>query len=59
MLFNGNKGKCNKKVEPKRLNDRDHYECECGERWDTDKASVMTGPGQLFSKVERNPCTCP
>jgi hypothetical protein len=48
MLCNGSKGRCNRKVEPKRLSDGDHYECECGERWDTDRASVMTGPASFW-----------
>jgi len=58
MLCNGKNGKCNKRVEPRHLSDRDHYECECGERWDSDKAPVMTGSGQLFRRVERRPCKC-
>jgi hypothetical protein len=42
MLCNGKSGRCNTSVEPKRLADRDHYECdECGEKWDTDPDLVM------------------
>ncbi len=58
MLCNGKNGKCNKDVLATHLQDRNHYECECGERWDTDKAAVMTGPGQLPQRTERRPCTC-
>ena len=48
--------KCNRNVEPERLVDRDHYKCECGQRWDTDKPPI--GPGSLFRATQRKPCKC-
>lgn len=60
LQCNGKSGRCNREVEPKRLPDRNHYECEaCGETWDTDLDSTMDSSGQPFAQVERRDCTCP
>jgi hypothetical protein len=60
MLCYGKSGNCNTNVEPKRLTDRDHYECEeCREKWDTNPASIMDSSGQITERVIRRSCTCP
>lgn len=48
--------KCNRNIEAKYLRDCQHYECKCGERWDTDLAPIMEQAGQLFGRVERRAC---
>jgi hypothetical protein len=54
MLCNGKSGRCNKPVEPRRLSDREHYECkDCGEKWDTDL------PTETMTLVIRRPLHVP